>query len=160
MRILLSAMIAALAAGAAMAAPRGPGNYDGRWSVEVITDRGTCDRVYHGCWVSRVAALWMSARSPSLRAVYPRVAGEYEVCPQQRLCLGDRAAFGGLGQRQLDLADTCLQRTLACRAARLSGAVWCKTQEFCTKRVAAFDLQSSSEKRRSGRSMTMVRSSP
>jgi hypothetical protein len=45
MRILLSAMIAALAAGAAMAAPRAA-NYDGRWSVEVITDRGTYDRVY------------------------------------------------------------------------------------------------------------------
>jgi hypothetical protein len=43
MRILLIATIAALAASAAMAAPRG---YDGRWSVEVITDRGTCDRVY------------------------------------------------------------------------------------------------------------------
>jgi hypothetical protein len=45
MRILLSAMIAALAASTAIAAPRGA-NYDGRWSVEVITDRGTCDRVY------------------------------------------------------------------------------------------------------------------
>jgi hypothetical protein len=46
MRILLIATIAAFLANAALAAPRSPANYDGRWSVEVITDRGTCDRVY------------------------------------------------------------------------------------------------------------------
>jgi hypothetical protein len=46
MRISLSVMIAALAASAAVAAPRGAASYDGKWSVEVITDRGTCDRVY------------------------------------------------------------------------------------------------------------------
>jgi hypothetical protein len=46
MRVLTWTMVAALAASAAHAAPRSAGNYDGRWSVEVITDRGTCDRVY------------------------------------------------------------------------------------------------------------------
>jgi hypothetical protein len=46
MRISLLVMIAALAASAAVAAPRGAASYDGKWSVEVITDRGTCDRVY------------------------------------------------------------------------------------------------------------------
>jgi hypothetical protein len=46
MRILLIATIAALAASAALGAPRRPASYDGRWSVEVITDLGTCDRVY------------------------------------------------------------------------------------------------------------------
>ena len=33
-------------ASAAIAAPRSGASYDGKWSVEVITDRGTCDRVY------------------------------------------------------------------------------------------------------------------
>jgi hypothetical protein len=45
MRGLTWTIVAALTASAAIAAPRGA-NYDGRWSVEVITDRGTCDRVY------------------------------------------------------------------------------------------------------------------
>jgi hypothetical protein len=46
MRVLLGITIVALAAPAALAAQRGGASYDGRWSVEVITDRGTCDRVY------------------------------------------------------------------------------------------------------------------
>jgi hypothetical protein len=46
MRGLLGVIIVALAATAALAAPRGAGRYDGKWSVEVITDQGTCDRVY------------------------------------------------------------------------------------------------------------------
>jgi hypothetical protein len=46
MRVLLGITIVALAATAALAAPRSAANYDGKWSVEVITDRGTCDRVY------------------------------------------------------------------------------------------------------------------
>jgi hypothetical protein len=46
MRVLLGITIVALAATTALAAPRGAGSYDGRWSVEVITDQGTCDRVY------------------------------------------------------------------------------------------------------------------
>jgi hypothetical protein len=46
MRVLLGITIVALAATAALAAPHGAGSYDGKWSVEVITDRGTCDRVY------------------------------------------------------------------------------------------------------------------
>src|SRR5437763_16202181 len=46
MRVLLGITIVALAATAALAAPRGAGSYDGKWSVEVITDKGTCDRVY------------------------------------------------------------------------------------------------------------------
>jgi len=46
MRILLGIIIVAFAATAALAAPRSAGSYDGTWSVEVITDQGTCDRVY------------------------------------------------------------------------------------------------------------------
>jgi hypothetical protein len=46
MQVLLGITIAALAASAALAAARGAGSYDGKWSVEVITDKGTCDRVY------------------------------------------------------------------------------------------------------------------
>jgi hypothetical protein len=46
MRVLLAIAIVALVDTAALAAPRGAGSYDGRWSVEVITDQGTCDRVY------------------------------------------------------------------------------------------------------------------
>jgi hypothetical protein len=46
MRVLLGITIAALAASTAIAAPRSAANHDGKWSVEVITDRGTCDRVY------------------------------------------------------------------------------------------------------------------
>jgi type 1 fimbria pilin len=47
MRVLFGTMmIAALAANAASAAPGGVASYDGKWSVEVITDKGTCDRVY------------------------------------------------------------------------------------------------------------------
>ena len=46
MRVLLGITIGALAAGVAAAAPPRGSNYDGRWSVEVITDQGTCDRVY------------------------------------------------------------------------------------------------------------------
>src|SRR4051794_10619977 len=46
MRVLSGITIVALAATAALAAPRGAATYDGKWSVEVITDKGTCDRVY------------------------------------------------------------------------------------------------------------------
>jgi hypothetical protein len=46
MRVLLWIIIAAFAVTAALAAPRSAGSYDGTWSVEVITDQGTCDRVY------------------------------------------------------------------------------------------------------------------
>ena len=46
MRVLLGIIMVALAASAALAAPRGTASYDGKWSVEVITDQGTCDRVY------------------------------------------------------------------------------------------------------------------
>lgn len=45
MRILLLAL-ATLAANVAFAAPGGMAEYDGKWSVEVITDKGACDRVY------------------------------------------------------------------------------------------------------------------
>lgn len=47
MRVLLwITTVALVATSEAFAAPHGGGNYDGRWSVEVITDQGTCDRVY------------------------------------------------------------------------------------------------------------------
>jgi hypothetical protein len=46
MRVLFWTSIAALAASAALAAPGAVASYDGKWSVEVITDKGTCDRVY------------------------------------------------------------------------------------------------------------------
>ena len=46
MRVLLGSALAALAASVAIAEPRGAGSYDGKWSVEIITDKGTCDRVY------------------------------------------------------------------------------------------------------------------
>ena len=46
MRLLFGATIAAFLALPVLAAPHGGSNYDGRWSVEVITDQGTCDRVY------------------------------------------------------------------------------------------------------------------
>ena len=46
MRILLWTTLAALGASTALVAPHGAGSYDGTWSVEVITDKGTCDRVY------------------------------------------------------------------------------------------------------------------
>ena len=46
MRVLLGIAIAALPATATFAASPGAGSYDGKWSVEVITDKGTCDRVY------------------------------------------------------------------------------------------------------------------
>jgi hypothetical protein len=49
-RILLFAtFMTALATTIAPAAQRGGASFDGRWSVEVITDRGTCDRVYR--WI-------------------------------------------------------------------------------------------------------------
>ena len=41
MRVLLGITIGALATSAAAAAPPRGSNYDGRWSVEVITDQGT-----------------------------------------------------------------------------------------------------------------------
>lgn len=38
----------AIASSAQAAGPKAPaaGSYDGRWSIEVITERGTCDRAY------------------------------------------------------------------------------------------------------------------
>jgi hypothetical protein len=43
---LAATIVAILAATTPLVAQRGAGSFDGRWSVEVITDKGTCDRVY------------------------------------------------------------------------------------------------------------------
>jgi hypothetical protein len=114
MRVLLwITTVALVATSEAFAAPHGGGNYDGRWSVEVITDQGTCDRVYRwmlGIQGGRVVDIGEVARPSG--GISPN-GGEHPIRPQQRLCHGDRPPLGRLGQRQLELADTCLQRPLA-----------------------------------------------
>src|SRR6476620_3768031 len=75
MRVLLwITTVALVATSEAFAAPHGGGNYDGRWSVEVITDQGTCDRCIGGCSVFRAAASLISARSRDLLAGFRRMA--------------------------------------------------------------------------------------
>ena len=86
----LALIATALAAGALSAPAVAKANFDGQWSVVIVTDKGTCDRAYR--YPVRISNGEVVNDGPSLVSVSGKVGGNGTV--KVLVSAGDKSATG------------------------------------------------------------------
>ena len=86
----LALIATAFAAGALTAPATAKANFDGQWSVVIVTDKGTCDRAYR--YPVRISNGEVLNDGPSLVSVSGKVGGNGAV--KVLVSAGDKSATG------------------------------------------------------------------
>ena len=86
----LALIATAFAAGALIAPAAATANFDGQWSVVIVTDKGTCDRAYR--YPVRISNGEVVNDGPSLVSVSGKVGGNGTV--KVLVSAGDKSATG------------------------------------------------------------------